>query len=193
MTFEEVLARWNGGAARGAQTRLARRLGVAPNTVSQWATGVSRPDDDLRPKVARALGVPPESLDRLFAGRARATAWREGRPDPGGAVPVFGTVREEPFAFDFDAGFPEEILPLSVGAGYGGRTAALRVAGDAWKPLAAEGEYLLLVESSAAPEGKWAVVRREDGCRLRRLKSGPSHPDEKERVVALVAGKFCRV
>jgi transcriptional regulator with XRE-family HTH domain len=196
VTFDEVLARWNGGVGRGAQTRLARRLGLAPNTVSQWVTGVSRPDGDLRPRLARELGMPSEALDRLFGPRraAPALALREtARADGPAALPVFAAVREEPFQFDFGGAVPEEILPLSVGGGYGGRSAALRVAGDRWKPLAEDGDYLLLVESSVAQEGKWAVVRREDGCRLRRLASGPARPDDKERVVAVVAGKFRRV
>ena len=195
MTFEEILARWNGGTLRGAQTRLAKRLGVAPNTVSQWTTGVSRPDEDLRPKVARELGLSVQVLDRFFVPRRRSeNAWRDaGRSDPGASVPVFGPVTEEPFSFDFDSGVPEELLPLTVGAGYGGRSAALRVKGGHWSPLAEDGDYLLLSECSAAPDGKWVVVRRGDGCRLRRIKSGPGRSDARERVLAAVVGRFRRV
>ena len=194
VTFADLLARWNGGSRRGAQTRLAGRLGVAPNTVSQWASGVSRPDADLRPKVARELGLSEDALTRMFVPAARAApSLRETGISRGDALPVFGPIREEPFPFDFDAGVPDEFLPLSVGAGYGGRSAALSIRGDGWSPLAQDGDYLLLAEGSVAPEGKWVVVRREDGCRLRRLASGPARSDDKERILAVVVGRFRRV
>ncbi len=198
MTFGDLLARWNGGRIRGAQTRFAARLGIAPHTVSQWATGVSRPDADLRPRAARELGVAVEVLANLFESRRRTSqdSLREvsdgGRRD--GAIPVFGPVHEEPFFFDFDAGVPEEILPLSVASGYGGaRGAAIRIKGGHWAPLAEDGDYLLFAECSVAPDGKWVLVRREDGCRLRRLKAGPARSDEKERVLAVLMGRFRRV
>jgi hypothetical protein len=44
-----------------------------------------------------------------------------------------------------------------------------------------------------AQEGKWVVVRREDGCRLRQFKSGLPLSDDKERVLAVVLGRFRRV
>ena len=192
MTFEDVLARWNGGALRGAQTRLAKRLGLAPNTVSQWATGISRPDEDLRPRVAKELGLSREVLDRLFFPRRREESLLRdsGRSAPGAVLPVFGTVREEPFPFGFEGSVPEELLPLSVGAGYGGRSAALKIEGKRWSPLAEDGDYLLLAECSVAPEGRWVVVRRGDGCRFRRLASGPARSDDQERVLAVVVGCF---
>jgi transcriptional regulator with XRE-family HTH domain len=193
MTFDDVLSRWNGGVLRGAQTRLAKRLKLAPNTISQWSTGVSRPDDDLRPLVAKELDIALDVLDRLFQPRRRAeAAFRDSssRSDMSAVLPVFGVIREEPFPFTFDGAVPEEILPLSAGAGYGGRSAAVRVDSAQWSPLAEKGDYILLTESSVAPDGRWVVVRREDGCRLRRLASGPARSDDRERVLAVVLGTF---
>lgn len=45
------------------QEALAHKLGVTPQAVSKWETGMSTPDFDLLPKIAEALDI---SLDVLF-------------------------------------------------------------------------------------------------------------------------------
>lgn len=40
------------------QTSLAKKLGVKPNTVSQWLTGTNAPKTDTIKKIAKATGKP---------------------------------------------------------------------------------------------------------------------------------------
>jgi transcriptional regulator with XRE-family HTH domain len=68
MNFADALKAWNGGIERGAQTRLAKALKVAPNTVSQWARAESPllPGEEIRPRLARELGITVDALMQLF-------------------------------------------------------------------------------------------------------------------------------
>ena len=65
-TFRDALKHWNSGIERGAQTRLAKVLGVKPNTVSQWASGQLLPGEAVRQKLARELGIPMDELLAMF-------------------------------------------------------------------------------------------------------------------------------
>lgn len=198
--FQTLLARWNRGVSRGAQTKFARLVGVAPNTVSQWVRGVSQPAEDLLPKVAKALEVAQEKLDRLFVARRAAlqAAMREPSPvwpqgtDGASDVPVYGTISKRFFQFSFSDGIPEEFLPISIRRPGHRRYAALRVSGTFLKPMAQDGDYLLVAEAASAPDGKWAVVRGQEGCRVRRLSPG-KHPDSSQEIVGVIAGLYSKL
>ena len=45
------------------QKELGKKIGISPNTISNWETGRSRPDINLIPAICRALQV---SLSELF-------------------------------------------------------------------------------------------------------------------------------
>jgi len=59
-TFADLLASWHGGLYKGSQTAFAKKAEVEQMTVSRWVTGKSRPDEKLRPGVAKLLGVSVE-------------------------------------------------------------------------------------------------------------------------------------
>jgi transcriptional regulator with XRE-family HTH domain len=187
MTFTEILSRWNRGTLRGAQTRLARKLGLAPNTISQWVTGVSRPDEDLRPLLVKELSVGEEELNRLFSERRFPRSLREPAADAAEGAPlaVYGPIEEEPFPFDVETGVVEEFLPLRLSGK--NRGAALRVKGGHWAELADDGDYLLVAVSTVGTEGKWVLLRGKDGCRLRRYKRGIGD------VAGVVLGRYRRI
>jgi transcriptional regulator with XRE-family HTH domain len=54
------------------QQSLREQIGVIKHTISQWETGHSAPSPRTRPRLARALAVSLEELDRLIRGEALA-------------------------------------------------------------------------------------------------------------------------
>lgn len=64
-TFMTLLKRHR--MARGfTQTKLARRLGVVPSTVSYWETGDKIPSPVMIPKLAKALALDPLELTKVI-------------------------------------------------------------------------------------------------------------------------------
>lgn len=62
MDFRSLLKRYNQGLQRGAQVRLAKALGVTEGVVSRWANGELMPGEEIRPKLAKLLGVSEQEL-----------------------------------------------------------------------------------------------------------------------------------
>lgn len=60
------------------QEAFARTLGVSPQAVSKWETGIGYPDITLLPQIAKELGV---SIDQLF-GRNPASEESQAKPFP---------------------------------------------------------------------------------------------------------------
>jgi transcriptional regulator with XRE-family HTH domain len=53
-------------AAGYSQEKLAERLRVEPSTIGRWERGETEPQPWYRPRLAKALGVPPGELSRLL-------------------------------------------------------------------------------------------------------------------------------
>lgn len=70
MTFKQHLKRWNKGIERGAQTRLAQALGIAPNTVSQWVNLGLTPGEELLRKVAKLFEISEDEALKMFQRKA---------------------------------------------------------------------------------------------------------------------------
>jgi len=64
MKFEEHLKKWNGGIYRGSQLRLAKSLGIDQSGIRRWMEGTTKPKEELRPKLAKLLGI---TVDELMA------------------------------------------------------------------------------------------------------------------------------
>jgi SOS-response transcriptional repressor LexA len=175
LTFADLLLRWSGGRVRGAQTRFGAKVGVAPNTVSQWVRGISQPSEELQDKVAGELRISVEELQELcYQFRAIQPALREPGPvySTKGAwaeVPVYGRVGSGAFQLDFLHSLAEEYLPLNFKGVEGQRYGALKVRGSGLEPAARDGDYLILARSASAPEGRLAVVRVKGNCYVRRV------------------------
>lgn len=71
MTFETLLTKWNKGISTGAQTSFASVLGVRQSAVSRWVTGAAVPSEEMRPQIAKLLGVPVDKLMESFAASRR--------------------------------------------------------------------------------------------------------------------------
>ncbi|NLC39846.1 MAG: helix-turn-helix transcriptional regulator, partial [Clostridiaceae bacterium] len=60
------------------QEAFARNLGVSPQAVSKWETGIGYPDITLLPQIAKELGV---SIDQLF-GKSVDSEEAQAKPFP---------------------------------------------------------------------------------------------------------------
>jgi repressor LexA len=167
MTFDELLAKWNRGILRGAPRRFARAVGVQEAAVSTWRRGRT-PAEELRPKIAKELGVGVSELVALFE-RTSPMMVRESGPAFGlsetSPVPVVGVVAADSFDFDFNHA-PDEYLPIPrVGRQ---KTAALKVSGACMEPTVRDGDYVIVAEAEYVPDGKLGVFRLDGGCTLKR-------------------------
>ncbi|MGQ0644977.1 MAG: helix-turn-helix domain-containing protein [Elusimicrobiota bacterium] len=191
MTFSDLLARWNKGIRRGAQTRFAKVIGLAQPTVARWASGAISPSEDIRPKVARELGVSVDELMEALrvpsAGRRyRLAAGYAGQARDGGSpaygttlVPVVAQAESPRFSFDFDDP-AREYLTLTLALPGGRRCAAVRAAGPGLEPLMADGEYALVVEAKSAPGDRWSVARVGAECALLKAGKGGDYVEFKD-------------
>jgi transcriptional regulator with XRE-family HTH domain len=67
------------------QDSFSREIGVCKHTVSQWEIGNNAPSPRTRPKLARALSISLEELDRLIRGEPLIPP---DPPDTGASDPV---------------------------------------------------------------------------------------------------------
>jgi len=66
MNFIGLIKKWNGGIERGAKRRFAEAVGVQEASVGRWANGRGLPEEEIRPKVAKMLGVSVDQLMESF-------------------------------------------------------------------------------------------------------------------------------
>jgi len=64
--FDELLAELRKSANLG-QGALARRAAIDPSSISRFEAGTRNPDREMVERLAEALGVDPETRDRLLA------------------------------------------------------------------------------------------------------------------------------
>lgn len=198
-TFEGLLKNWNNGVLFGAQSRLAKAVGTDQGTVSRWLKGLP-PSAEMRPKIAKALGVSPEELAKAIDGNTYKTmkeagvlAIRESIKPYETRMRVVGTVSAEKFdfSFDYDTGeFADVDLPRNPGK----RAAILRVNGDCMEPKLANGDLIVVVEASEqeVPNGGLAVIRLNGEHTLKRVYRVPGgielRPDNKTHKTIRLSG-----
>jgi SOS-response transcriptional repressor LexA len=166
MNFSDHLKKWNGGKLRGAQTLFAHAIGVKPNTVSQWASGLV-PGEEQREKIAKHFGITVDDLVGLFSRKASAVA--ENAIPYGNnmkLVPVVGVVGAAEFMFNFDDP-PLEWLPTVIQGSASRRYAAFRISGDCMEPRFHDGEIVIVAETETVPDGVPGVFRLDAHCTLK--------------------------
>lgn len=218
MSFEDLLRNFNGGLLDGAQKKLSTALKIEIYNVSNWANGRAFPSIDIRPKVAKALGVSeevlmsalvetkkrrklvvPESLKHLEDHLANTTL-------PAGPIPVLGVVSAEKFRFSFQA-VPEEYIYAPCPPGH--QCFGLKVQGQCMEPKISDGEYIIVAKTDYVDDGQLAVVRVGEDCTLKRVYRKPEKnhielkPDNPKfkalkvkpddmRIVGRATGKFSK-
>lgn len=165
-TFVELIAHWNGGRRKGAQTLLAKKMGVSQSTTSRWMAGTMQPEIDLRPRLAKVLGVSEEELNAALP--KDDTASFKALTEP---VPVVAVIKDVLFDFSFSyrTGENADIVVPHPGDK---KVVALRVQGNALKPDAEDGDLIVVVESNAEaiPNGGLALVRVKEKHTLLKIK-----------------------
>lgn len=64
--FEKQLEKWNKGILRGAQAKLAKKLGVSTATTALWATGKRRPSKGYASQMAELFKMDIYNVFKLF-------------------------------------------------------------------------------------------------------------------------------
>ncbi len=168
-TFVELIAHWNGGRRKGAQTTLSKKIGVSQSTISRWMAGTMQPEIDLRPRLAKVLGISEQELNAAFPKDSRDDAASfKALTEP---VPVVAVIKDVffDFSFSYRTGENADIVVPHPGDK---KVAALRVQGDALKPDAEDGDLIIVVESNAEaiPNGGLALVRLKEKHILLKIK-----------------------
>lgn len=175
--FTDLLTAWH-GALRGAPARLARELKVEPATVSRWVNGDGPPAAELRPRVAKILGVSGATLLSACANQRAAGAASQVR-DVGAMlerqsgyrfleIPFLGVVRADRFSFSFDLP-PENFTTLAIKGNAGDRYAMLKISGDCMAPTIDDGDEVLIRQTSSVEDGAIAIVYFDGECTMKRI------------------------
>jgi transcriptional regulator with XRE-family HTH domain len=177
-TLNDLIARWNGGKQKGAQTVLAKKLGISQSTVSRWMKGIVKPEADLRPRLAKVLGVSEGELNSVFPKEDVDSFRAMNEP-----VPVVAVIKDVFFDFSFSYRTGEN-ADVAIPNPGDKKVAALRVQGGALKPEAEDGDVIIVVESGAEeiPNGGLALVRVKEKFTLLKIQR------ENGKVVAKLRG-----
>ena len=128
------------------QAELAKRLHIAPNTLSQYEKGSRRLDSEIAKQIADIFGA---SLDEIYG-------YRPAHSKKPFLIPVLGEVR---------AGYPceavENILdyeevPASMASL--GELFALKIKGDSMEPKFSEGDVIIVQKTPDLESGSIGVV-----------------------------------
>lgn len=128
------------------QAELAKKLHIAPNTLSQYEKGSRRLDSEIAKQIADIFGV---SLDEIYG-------YRPANSKKPFLIPVLGEVR---------AGYPceavENILdyeevPASMASL--GELFALKIKGDSMEPKFSEGDVIIVQKTPDLESGSIGVV-----------------------------------
>ena len=131
-----------------SQKDLAKKLHIAPNSLSQYENGNRRIDSELAKRIADYFGV---SLDTIYDYEPSS------RPSSKGVkIPVLGDVR---------AGLPIEAVEniidyeeISTEMARSGEYFALRVVGDSMEPRICEGDVVIVRKQPDLESGEVGIV-----------------------------------
>lgn len=188
MKLIKLLVKLNGGKEDGASKNFADKMGVTPQRVSHWVTGRYVPEEDLRPKMAKLLGVTPEQLTACFPSREERNAAAHGTGERGAAyhapeltpaqtnapqmVPFFGPVCAGGSNFSFDA-IPESYLPLYMPVPKGRRIGSWLVKGDCMDDGSVDsirpGDTVVVIEQDYCESGKTVVAMINGEITLKKI------------------------
>ena len=154
-------------AEAGSLSALARRAGVSRAYLARVRAGTPYPSgnprrmgDRMAAKLERAMGRPVGWMD----GPPRHA---RGRLPPGDALPVISWVQAGQWteAREFPADAERLHCPLPCGP----NTFVLRVAGHSMAPRFPDGDYIFVDPDVPAENGRFVVVRRDDGATFKQL------------------------
>ena len=186
--FEKELEKWNKGVLRGAQAKLAKKLGVSTAIVALWANGKRRPSKGYAAKLAQLFGMDLYQLMCLFPNSAYTPQKQPDYPTLQESTPAFRTEEEAellqpqsnsvslPFLASVPAGYPEFddsniiewwTLPrrYAKGAKY-----LVRCCGDSMEGSVGYDDLCLIKPESEFLEGKVMLVKIAQGYVIKRIR-----------------------
>jgi len=144
-----------------SQHRLAEICGVHQTAVSQWEQGRTKPDLDSVLKMSALFGLSVDELLMTESGRRTH-------------IPLLGSVRSGANSADGDD--VVSFVEITADMAGGGEHFAVRVVGEAMRPVFTAGDVLIIRRQDDVNSGELALVRiGRDGAVPRRIiKKGTS-------------------
>lgn len=105
--FEKQLEKWNNGVLRGAQAKLAKKLGVSTATTALWATGKRRPSKGYAAQIAALFKMDIYNVFKLFDNSPVIY------PTPNISTPHFLCEKEHDFTYFATENSEEPTIPQS--------------------------------------------------------------------------------
>ena len=175
--FELLLQKYNGGNLLGAQTKLARDLGISRQNISFWAQGRNFPSKDKVEKMALLFGVSvnevKEALNMPIAPSEMKRPTVEVLPlTPNNTInlPILADVpaglpewsdRDVEYFFDI----PRWLFPKA--------DFVIRCIGDSLAPRIQKGDFCVVRKETTPIDGKTMLVKTEDGHTMKKIHKLP--------------------
>ena len=154
-------------AEAGSLSALARRAGVSRAYLARVRAGTPYPSGNPRRMGDRVAAKLERAMDR-------PVGWMDGPPrrartplPPGEGFPVVSWVQAGNWTEARE--FPADAARLHCPLPCGPDTFVLRVAGQSMAPRFPEGDYIFVDPDVPAENGRFVVVRRDDGATFKQL------------------------
>lgn len=176
MTKEEFLKKINNGIVRGAQTKIAKDLGVSHVSVLRWFSGQLKPGEENVQKLSDVYHLPVKTIRKMFDMEDLEFS-RSLRVTP---LTDKNTI-SLPILADVPAGLPEFSdadvetfwdIPRWV---FPGADFVVKCNGDSLEPKLHQGDYCVIRKTTEPIHGRAMVVKTERGICMKvinKLKDG---------------------
>lgn len=165
--FELLLQKYNGGNLLGAQTKLARDLGISRQNISFWAQGRNFPSKDKVEKMALLFGV---SVNEVKEALNMPIAPSEMKRPSVEVIPLTpNNTINLPILADVPAGLPEfsdrdvEMFVDIPRFMFPGADFVVKCIGDSLEPEIKKGDFCVIRKMSDAIDSKPMLVKTPSG------------------------------
>lgn len=174
MTKEEFLKKINNGIVRGAQTKIAKDLGVSHVSVLRWFSGQLKPGEENVQKLSDVYHLPVKTIRKMFDMEDLEFS-RSLRVTP---LTDKNTI-SLPILADVPAGLPEFSeadvetfwdIPRWV---FPGADFVVKCNGDSLEPKLHQGDYCVIRKTTEPIHGRAMVVKTERGICMKVIKKLP--------------------
>lgn len=176
--FELLLQKYNGGSLLGAQTKLARELGISRQNISFWVQGRNFPSKDKVEKIADLFGVSVAEVKEALNMPMLSTEMQQ-KP----ALEIYPLTKQNtinlPILADVPAGLPEWSdrdveyffdIPRWL---FPKADFVIRCIGDSLAPRIQKGDFCVVRKETTPIDGKTMLVKTEDGFTMKKIRKLP--------------------
>lgn len=165
--FELLLQKYNGGSLLGAQTKLARELGISRQNISFWAQGRNFPSKDKVEKIAVLFGV---SVNEVKEALNMPIAPSEMKSQSVEVIPLTpNNTINLPILADVPAGLPEwsdrdvEMFVDIPRFMFPGADFVVKCTGDSLEPDIRKGDYCVIKKMTEPLDARPMLVKTDHG------------------------------